>query len=54
MYRKDEKGNVVKINDHVMDAFRYAIMKIDKAITKPVKKQYIIDHSVSPTARTGW
>ena len=26
MYRKDDKGNVVKVNDHIMDAFRYAIM----------------------------
>jgi len=26
LYRRDEKGNVVKSNDHLMDAFRYAIM----------------------------
>lgn len=26
MYRKDEKGKVVKVNDHVMDAARYGIM----------------------------
>ncbi len=25
-YRKDEKGNVVKKNDHIMDSFRYAQM----------------------------
>lgn len=26
MYRRDEKGKVVKQSDHIMDAFRYAIM----------------------------
>lgn len=53
-YKFDEKGKVLKVNDHIMDAFRYAIMKIDKAITKPIPKQYNMDHRVSPTARTGW
>lgn len=26
LYRRDEKGRVVKMNDHLQDAFRYAIM----------------------------
>jgi hypothetical protein len=26
LYRRDERGNVVKENDHLMDALRYAIM----------------------------
>ena len=26
LYRRDEKGKVVKTNDHLMDAFRYAVM----------------------------
>lgn len=26
LYRKDEQGRVIKTNDHIMDAFRYAIM----------------------------
>lgn len=26
LYRKDEKGNVVKKDDHIMDSFRYAVM----------------------------
>lgn len=26
LYRRDEKGNIVKENDHLMDALRYAIM----------------------------
>lgn len=26
LYRRDERGRVVKTNDHLMDAFRYAVM----------------------------
>lgn len=33
-YMRDEKGNVVKKNDHVMDAFRYAYMTRDIADTE--------------------
>lgn len=32
MYRRDEKGRVVKKNDHVMDAWRYAIHTRDKVL----------------------
>lgn len=53
-YKRDSNGKVHKTNDHIMDAFRYAIMKIDKAITRPVKKQYISDGRVSPESRVGW
>lgn len=36
LYRRDEKGQVVKSNDHIMDATRYLIMSgLDRAITKP-------------------
>jgi len=31
---RDEKGNVVKKDDHVMDAFRYAYMTRDIAKTQ--------------------
>jgi len=33
-YMRDEKGNVVKKDDHVMDAFRYAYMTRDIAQTQ--------------------
>ena len=37
VYRRDEKGRVVKSNDHLMDAFRYLIMSgRDVAQTEPV------------------
>lgn len=36
LYRRDEKGNIVKENDHLMDATRYLIMSgLDIAKTKP-------------------
>lgn len=36
LYRRDEKGQVVKTNDHIMDATRYLIMSgLNRAITKP-------------------
>lgn len=40
LYRRDEKGNIIKENDHLMDATRYLVMSgIDIAKTKPERKQ---------------
>lgn len=37
IYRRDEKGRIVKSNDHLMDATRYLILSgISIAITKPL------------------
>lgn len=39
IYRRDEKGKIVKANDHAMDAMRYLVLSgLGRAITKPVKK----------------
>jgi phage terminase large subunit-like protein len=39
LYRRDEKGRIVKENDHLMDATRYLIMSgLERAKTKPVEK----------------
>lgn len=38
IYRRDEKGKIVKQNDHLMDALRYLIMGIKHAETKPIPK----------------
>lgn len=36
LYRRDEKGNVVKENDHAMDAWRYLVMSgLNRAIAPP-------------------
>lgn len=40
-YCRDEKGRIVKVDDHVMDAFRYAVMTglgLAKTLPPPVKK----------------
>jgi phage terminase large subunit-like protein len=39
LYRRDEKGRIVKNNDHLMDATRYLVMSgIERAKTKPAPK----------------
>ena len=39
LYRRDEKGRIVKQHDHLMDTTRYHVMSgIARAIVKPVKK----------------
>lgn len=39
LYRRDEKGNVVKENDHLMDATRYLVVSgLQVATTEPVKR----------------
>lgn len=39
LYRRDEKGRIVKVNDHLMDATRYLIVSgLDHAKVKPAKK----------------
>jgi phage terminase large subunit-like protein len=38
LYRRNDKGQIVKMNDHLMDATRYAVMSgLDIAIVKPVE-----------------
>lgn len=39
LYRRDEKGRIVKENDHAMDETRYFVMSgVERMITKPVEK----------------
>lgn len=38
LYRRDEKGRIVKANDHLMDATRYLVVSgIERAKTKPIE-----------------
>lgn len=40
LYRRDDKGKIVKTNDHAMDESRYFIMSgLDRSKVKPVKKE---------------
>lgn len=51
LYRRDEKGHVVKNNDHEMDATRYLESRLMQMIVKPpVKKQFANDRKPHVTA----
>jgi hypothetical protein len=39
LYRRDDKGNVVKANDHLMDASRYLESRIQRMVVKPLDKK---------------
>jgi phage terminase large subunit-like protein len=53
IYRRDEKGHIVKSKDHLMDAARYCLMGKDKAKTE-IAKTYDATHysTVSAQYRT--
>jgi phage terminase large subunit-like protein len=52
MYRRDDKGHVVKANDHAMDATRYLVVSgLDRAAVKPVA-HYGMDEG-APTSLFG-
>lgn len=55
LYRRDEKGHIVKSNDHLMDATRYLVMSgIERAKTKPADKpNQTIEYSEGGHS-TGW
>jgi phage terminase large subunit-like protein len=52
LYRRDEKGKVVKSLDHIMDAMRYAIMGRELARTKPLPTRQIMNRNMP--SRDGW
>ena len=50
LYRRDDKGRVVKDNDHLMDATRYLVVSgIDKATTSVVKSRKNMGGVAIPT-----
>lgn len=50
LYRRDDKGRVVKDNDHLMDATRYLVVSgIDKATTEVVKSRKNMGGVAIPT-----
>ena len=62
MYHRDERGNIVKVNDHLMDATRYLVMSGGRrAIVRPdpVKKpedeyQYVVGPGGFPGGQHRW
>lgn len=53
IYRRDEKGRVVKQNDHLMDALRYGVRTGLKHATY-AKKQKVVDPYKREGSRGGW
>lgn len=52
LYRRDEKGKVVKTSDHLMDAKRYGIMSgLARAITEPIAEN---PYASSYRSTTSW
>lgn len=50
LYRRDDKGRVVKDNDHLMDATRYLVVSgVDKATTSVVKSRKNMGGMAIPT-----
>lgn len=55
LYRRDEKGRIVKVNDHLMDATRYLVVSgIAKAITQPKPKQPPRERGERGGSSGGW
>jgi len=55
IYRRDEKGHIVKANDHLMDGTKYLISTgLDIAITKPAPKQDMSMPGSSSDIKSGW
>lgn len=54
LYRRDEKGHIVKSHDHLMDATRYLVMSgLDRAKVKPSEKKKEIMYSLGDQGH-GW
>ncbi|HEY8937378.1 MAG TPA: hypothetical protein VIM65_19265 [Cyclobacteriaceae bacterium] len=55
VYRRDDKGRIVKQNDHLMDCLRYIIMSgLDKAIAKPIAPQPKTVYHTPNNMGQGW
>jgi phage terminase large subunit-like protein len=45
LYRRDDKGRIIKTNDHLMDGTRYVVQSgLERAIVRPVKTAESIEH----------
>lgn len=53
LYRRDDKGKIVKEFDHALDALRYGVMSCGLFITKPIYHDDV-DRNMSRNKRTGY
>lgn len=51
LYRRDEKGHVVKANDHLMDCTRYLESRIRQMITQPIPQSVM---QARPKHKSAW
>jgi hypothetical protein len=55
LYRRDEKGRVVKDNDHLVDALRYGVMEMHSILsTKPQPPKVQMVYVTPGMSGTGW
>ena len=55
LYRRDEKGKIVKKRDHACDALRYLVMSgLLRAIAKPAPQESSLSLGLFNGAGTGW
>jgi phage terminase large subunit-like protein/sarcosine oxidase delta subunit len=57
LYRRNDKGQIVKEHDHLMDATRYIIMKAEDALSTGIIKQFNIKDQyshVNPFVQDNW
>lgn len=55
LYRRDEKGRIVKQDDHAMDATRYLVMSgLERAKVKPADKKKQTQYYSPGAGGTGW
>jgi hypothetical protein len=52
LYRRDEKGRIVKENDHLMDPERYIVNTLSRMKVKPPEKKS--EESYGSGSETGW
>ncbi len=48
IYRRDDKGKIVKEKDHLMDAFRYGMMSEDEIADVPISRKRIVKEEEYP------
>ena len=54
LYRRDEKGHVVKNNDHLMDAMRYLESRVTSFAVKQVNQEAKPEYRYPGSADLGW